>query len=99
MEIKINYHEVISRARSMRRRLETTLRETDGGYMHINRSLSRMDSRTNAAVEEAVATNHEKGEVCVETLIRILNVMENSAIMTEEQDRELARIFRMGGVQ
>jgi len=97
MEIKINYHEVISRARSMRRRLETTLRETDGGYMHINRSLSRMDSRTNAAIEETVATNRKKGEVCVETLLRTLAVMENGALMAEQQERELARIFNMGG--
>jgi len=99
MEIKINYTEVISRTRALRRKLETSLRETDRSYVSISHGLSRMDSRTNAAIEETIEANRMKGEVCVETLQRVLAAMESAALIAEQQERELARIFHKGGTR
>lgn len=95
--VHINYQEVYTRVRKLRSMIEQEHRDTDRRYIDIERTLNRMDGRTNSELQDALEINREKAYVCAGTVLSVLNAMENSARMVEEQERQLANIFNLGG--
>jgi len=98
MELKINHTEIFSKTRHMRNYLETQRREIDMKYRGTQSRLNRMDSRTNGVIQDALEVNCRRAHAGIETISRMINAMEATALMVKEQDRHLARIFGQGGV-
>ena len=98
-EILINYEEVYSKARELRTRLSTELREMDAGYRQINSALIRMDGRTNAELMETCAINQAKSQATVDALQHLIMFIEQSARATEQEEQAIKRVFDQTAVQ
>jgi len=92
-QIFINYDAVYAKARELRTRLNTELRDMNAEYRQIQSTLGRMDSKTNAEFAEVILANQGKAQVTVETLQLLLTFIENSAREMEKEEQILKRAY------
>jgi len=92
-QIFINYDAVYAKARELRTRLNTELRDMNAEYRQIQSTLGRMDSKTNTEFAEVIIANQSKAQVTVETLQLLLTFIENSARETEQEERRIKQAF------
>jgi len=97
-EIRINYNEVYTKTAELRQRIQGELNEMETSYRQANASLSRMDSRTNAVLIEAMDANRIKAQVTCETLNKLLAFIDSSAKQIERDEQMITRAFTMSRV-
>jgi len=93
MEMKINYEAVYSKTAEIRQRIQSELQEVETSHRQVNTSLTRMDSRTNAVLIEAIQSNRQKCQVTGETLTKLLTFIEAAARQVERDEAMIARAF------
>jgi len=93
-QIFINYDEVYRKTAELRRRAAEELREANTTYRQLASSLRRMDSSTNAEIEDAMQFNQQKSQITVNTLTKLLSFIETSARQVERGEQNMVRTFR-----
>jgi len=97
-QILINYDEVYTKTRELRRRIETELREMDATYRRAQSALNRMDGKTNAALIETMVENRRKACTTAETLHKLLAFIDSSARQVERNEQMQKRAFAASGI-
>ena len=95
-EIRIDYPAVYSEIAKLRINLRSGRMDAESSLNQAQAILERMDGATNAELQRVLVLQRQKINITIETMERLLEIIEDSAMKMEAKEARLAAQFNAG---